>query len=773
MTTSPTSCRSEHPTLQALRALASTRRAWGSLGLHLAAGFGCWTNTLTDHPGYGSALVAGLVGSVSAAVVGAGLPLALRKRSLELSGSHPVAAALGATLVCLGLLLAVVLLRGQGCSPGQGALAWLLVALPGPLLASLVGLWLGASTARRALGTTLAALLVPGFIVWSLVRFYTTPAIFSYDPFHGFYPGAIYDERVPLGETLLTYRVGTLGWSLALAGALVGGWAEGARVRVLVLWRSLPALGCVVAGLVVGLGVYAKGPALGHREGREDIARFLGQRAEGTRCVVLYDRTLEAREGRLLARDCDLRMAQLEAFFGARVPGRVTVFLFASSAQKRALMGAEDTYIAKPWRREVYLQHAPFPHPVLKHELAHVVSGALARGFLRLPVRWGVPLPGLVEGAAVAAAWEGESDATPHQWSRAMLEAGLAPRVRSLEGLGFFGASSLTAYTAAGSFCRWLYDTHGRERFARLYATGDFQGTYGRSLASLESAWHAFLRAVPTDARTLVRARTRFRRASIFGRRCPFDREGLHERAALALSAGELSEASRAYARLVADDPTDTAARTRLAETAVRQGSLSRAEGLSRDAGRDLGPAAEARALLRVADAVWRWQGAAQAQGLYARVDASLFDEDEARTLLLKREALSRGDPLASGVRDLLLGDRELDPSPVASVAALGEHLGRTREPLAAYLVARQLYHQERDRAALALLTDTTLEALTEPRVRAEGLRLRAILRWRLGDLDGSRGDFTRLAWDPTRPQGARDVALDWLDRIGRAQAPR
>ena len=40
-------------------------------------------------------------------------------------------------------------------------------------------------------------------------------------------------------------------------------------------------------------------------------------------------------------------------------------------------MGAADTYIAKPWRREVYVQAAGYPHPVLGHELMHVLAGVL------------------------------------------------------------------------------------------------------------------------------------------------------------------------------------------------------------------------------------------------------------------------------------------------------------------------------------------------------------------------------------------------------------
>ena len=38
-------------------------------------------------------------------------------------------------------------------------------------------------------------------------------------------------------------------------------------------------------------------------------------------------------------------------------------------------MGAGGTNIAKPWRREIYLQDDVWPHPVMPHELAHIVAG--------------------------------------------------------------------------------------------------------------------------------------------------------------------------------------------------------------------------------------------------------------------------------------------------------------------------------------------------------------------------------------------------------------
>jgi len=724
----------------------------------LAAGLGCLGNTLSDHVGYGASLVAALVASVCSALAGAALGHTLRAHPEVRAGD-----ALGALAALASALVALVLLPALGkglvgvaCGPARGVAAVLLVALPGPVLAAFLGLLAGTTVGRSRWSTAVAAGVVPTAVLWSLGRFYTSPTIFAYDPFYGFFPGALYDERVTLGATLVTYRVGTLGWILAAASAYV--WLRDRTSR--------GALGTAVVGALVGAGVYLAGPTLGHRQGADDLSQALAGVAWSRRCVVRYDASLDARQARRTAEDCDLRIAQNEAFYGVRVPRRVTVFLFATSAQKAALMGAADTYIAKPWRYEVYLQYAPAPHPVLKHELAHVVAGEMAPGPLRVTARGRLlPVPGLIEGAAVAAAWEGDGgDTTPHQWSRAMLEAGMAPRVATLTSLGFFASASGTAYTAAGSFCRWLHATHGAARFRRLYATGDFDAVYGRPLASLEADWHGFLRGVPTPEAVLVRARTRFRRASIFGRACPFDLDAMTLDAARDLAAGRLDAAAQGYATLTARDPTGLRARMGTVVTRIRRGDVAGADAVAVEAGRVLGPAAETRLRTLVADSLWRWAGPTEGvRARYAALDAAQMDDDEARTLSIKRAALAAGGALGEGVRDLLIGRAEVDPAPTVATARFATL--QTTDPLAAYLVARQMFAHERLDDVESLLGDPVLVSLTDPRVQAEALRLRGVARaWR-GQWAASAADFQRLADDPSRPEGLRDVARDWIAR--------
>ncbi len=755
-----------------LRALFSLWRVRVGLVLSPLLALALWTDTPTDHLGYGAALIAALYASVLGGLVGAGLPIALRRHAVDTTGGVAAFVSVAyawsiVAVIALGVLLHAMV--APACGPAHGVAYWALIPLPGAALAGLCGLALGASSTRRGVGTVLALAMVPLAVAWSLLRFYQSPAIFAYDPFYGFFPGALYDERAPLGVTLVTYRLGTLGWITAVASYCIGAWQPGAKLSRI---PHGPAAGLSILGAAVGILIYFLGPSLGHRHDAADLESILEGRAWSRRCVVIYDAAIDTRLARATAADCDIRVAQSEDFFRVRHPGRLRVFLFRDVVQKQSLMGAADTYIAKPWRDEVYLQQAPFPHPVLKHEVAHAVAAAMARWPLRITTHLRViPVPGLVEGAAVASAWEGESDVTPHQWARAMLEAGVIPRVSELTGLMFFTGASVSVYTAAGSFCRWLIETYGTDKFHELYASADFTGVYGRPLLDLERQWHAFLHTVPVSPSTLLRARTRFHRASVFGRQCPFERDDAIETAARHLSVGDLTAAVDAFTALVNADPTDLRARVAVLDAQVRLGDVSAARAGITAAGNDLGPAAIARLTARLGDSVWRWRKSTEADAFYAQVDPSLLDDDDARTLTLKRTALATGGPLAEALRDLLIGRAALDPSPVAAAAAFGELYARDPSPIATYLLGRQLFLQERDADARALLAALQGRTDVDLRVVAEATRLYAIASFRLGDFSGATRSFVTLAIDPSRPAGARDVAMDWLDRIARTRA--
>ena len=124
-----------------------------------------------------------------------------------------------------------------------------------------------------------------------------------------------------------------------------------------------------------------------------------------------------------LAADCEYGVEHAERGLGVEHPRPIHAFFYRNAAEKERLMGAGNTYIAKPWLDEVHLQLADWPHPVLGHELVHVVAANASRGPFRVSGTYGgwLPNPGFIEGVAVAIAWDRRDGLSPDEWSAGLL----------------------------------------------------------------------------------------------------------------------------------------------------------------------------------------------------------------------------------------------------------------------------------------------------------------------------------------------------------------
>jgi hypothetical protein len=246
----------------------------------------------------------------------------------------------------------------------------------------------------------------------------------------------------------------------------------------------------------------------------------------------------------------------------------------------------------------------------------------------------------------------------------------------------------------------------------------------------------------------------------------------------LLLLSGDVARARDLLVTAIANDPTNTYARTHLAEAWVRLGDVPRAIALAEESSRALGPSSAARVWGRIGQVVWRWRGAAEAREVYRRVEHDLFDDDEARNLEVRKWAVGLVGPPPSeaaseATRDLLSGRESLDPDVTVGVGRLSSVSADTAEhpttrAMARYLIARQLWRLRRESAALALCSQIDAAALPTARIRAELARIIAESRFHTGDREGAIAGYRALAEDASRPTGTREVARDWIDRIER-----
>ena len=358
--------------------------------------------------GYEYALACGLL-VPSVAAVWTANAVATNKREPPPIDSVLGGLARGAILACVAIFIGLVHgLRAGVCDLWGGLAGFALGPGCGALFGGTCGAIAGELARPRKWKKTLATVLAMagpvGGAAISVWRFYSSPMIFAYDPFVGYFSGTLYDTVVDAGAALLTYRIE----SAAFVGAILCFASVLRRTprffgfeldRDRAFWARAGAGALLAIAYVVML---ACGDRLGHWSTASSIAHDLGGARDGLRCHVVFPSSLRDDEAALLVKDCDEELAEVEHTLGRQRPRAHHGVLLQGRARQTRLMGAADTYIAKPWREEVYLQTASYPHPVLGHEIAHVVAGTFGRGPFRVAGR-----------SAVSSRTPGSSKASP------------------------------------------------------------------------------------------------------------------------------------------------------------------------------------------------------------------------------------------------------------------------------------------------------------------------------------------------------------------------
>ena len=695
-------------------------------------------------PGYEQSLATGLL-APSAAAIGQALDSSRDPDQTPLS-SVGRGALLGAAVAFASLFTAALHGARVGVCEWQGALVYF--ALTAALGAVMGGVWGGvvgeivrASGARRrrtlaVVGALSAPAVCAGLGVW---RFWSSPMIFAYDPFVGYFSGTLYDTVIEPGPALYTYRLGSLATltAAALASSVASRAPSGIRFDLAGAGpRARAALAALAA--LASLAVTARGADLGHWSTAVSIERELGAKKSGARCDVIYPATTRELDADLLVKDCDEQLAAVEKTLGARGPERLRAYFFRDADEKKRLMGAAHTYIAKPWRGEVYLQLAGYPHPVLGHEIAHVVAGSFGRGPFRVAGDFGglLPNPGLIEGIAVAASPDAEV-LTDLEWSRAMLDLGILPAPERLFSLGFLGDASDKSYTVAGAFITWLLSLHGAEPVRRWYGGAPVEAVFGKDLRALGADFRAHVASLPLHPDASAIAKARFGRRGIFGRKCPHVVDALRRDGDVCRDTQRWDEAIRLYTRATELDPVDFASKHRRASVDLRHRDRERGrrELVALATGENVPQTWRDRADEALADADLVAGDLARAAERYDALIARTVDEDVARTLEVKARAARDPDARAA-VLALLLGEGELGPDIFVAGVELGEWGARTRSPLAAYLVGKNLVQRGHFAQGRAALERSLGAPEVTARITRESARMLAVAACATGDAE-------------------------------------
>lgn len=676
-----------------------------------ALGVGLTWLPLLGQPGY--ELSMGL--TLTLAIAGAGLSIAAARTP----GSSAFAAAVLLLLSTVPALLLATLRTwlGTPCNPfsAVGFVPVLLVPTAG--LVAVLGAWCAKLRGWRA-GAAYAAIAL-GALVPTLWPILAGPQVYAFHHLGGYVPGPLYDEELTVTPALLWFRLATVLLTFALGAALRHRW----------LVAALFFFGFV--------GLEASGTRLGFRMTDDALAAELGGKVETDELILFHPASWTDEDVSRVLGDVRFRHHQNVEFFGAPPPGKVRVWWYRSAADKQRLVGAKFTHFAKPWRREVHVHGAAFPHPVIKHELVHAMAAPWGAGPFGVAATWGgfMPHVGVIEGLAVAAD-DPIDELTLHEWAAAMKKKALLPNVAALmTPQGFYGAPPSRAYTTAGSFLRWLGDSRGKDKLRRLYLDGDFDAAFGAALPALASEYEAFLDTVPLEPEAVNQAFGRFKRGSLFDRSCAREVGALSAEASAAEPLQALELLSRCRA-LQPDEPSHVLAEAQ----ALRRLSKNEAARVLLDA-----------ELTRLEDEPAPWADAALLRADLAQEDGDLATASALWNRIIERQvspALDRTAHVRLDGKHLEAVRRYFAPGGEdVKLYLLREALEREPNSIPLrYLLARKLTQSGEAAAALPLLEQLLGEALPAS-LQKETARLAVEAAFHLGRCDVVQRWATRGDW--------------------------
>lgn len=662
-------------------------------------------------------------------------------------------------------LLAVSSLRIRQCAPGEGLAYMVLGPAVGCMLGACVGVWVAGSTSRPRLAPWVAGAVPIAAALLGLWAFYATPTVYVFGAFAGYFPGAIYDDLVQIPPSYLVYRATILVAVVALAVLFDALWDSGAG-KLDFRRRSLSHLGATIVS-VGALGVvaasYWQGDQLGHWVSESYLLERLGKTERGEHCVAHMPRETPPENAKRLLEECDFQVERTSKLLGLPSTEPVTAFFFRNGNEKKDLIGVGRTLIAKPWRREIYLQVSRWPDPVLGHEIAHVVLAAAGRGPFSVAAKFGglIPNPGMIEGAAVALAWDIRDDLDPDQWSRIVMDRSELPAASELMSVRFTALSAPRAYMAAGSLIRFLIATRGMNAFLEAYHSGTID-----RLDELEAQWHGYLEQVPVTPKERGIAEVELARQSVFSAVCPHELAKLRANLSGDQAARDDLRTITTCRAMLDIDENEAQAHAglvgALARTGDEAGALAELAALR--AAMNAPKPIVAAALEQFADASWTLGKLNEAADRYGALLAIPRTDAAARQTEVKKLALEASPEEQALVYEMLLGRSS---SPI--VVHLAHSLATLRsDGLGQYLEARQLIGQNRYALALPLLEDAKRLGLPTLRLERELDRLMGITFFAIGRYPESAEAWARRSWT-SRAAGAE--AERWRERIEYAQS--
>jgi len=632
------------------------------------------------------------------------------------------------------------------CFIKEGVLFYLLIPVVTVFFSTSLGVLTGVLFPR--FGLLFGFLVILGIFCFSILRLYHGPSFFFYNPIIGIFPGPIYDEVIPITVTLVVYRLIILIWGIFFL-----------LILKLILGLEHRRLSARDIFLTISVGVvllfsHIKDSDLGIYYTRDYITNnFLTTSYETDHFIIYYTPgTPEAKNIDLIASDHEWRYSQLKDLLNINSDEKILSYVYPDTETRKRLMGAGDTTMANPIKKEIHLVYDTFPYPILKHELAHVMGSEFGMDLLYIS-----PRVGLIEGLAVAADWSDKAY-TQHEWSKSLIESGKSPQIQDIVGIGFWYAPPEISYSMMGSFSRYLIDTYGIEKFKGLYRTGDFS-VYKKGLDELVSDWKRYLDGVSIPEKVRILSEKRFSEPSIFQGRCPRRVAQLKEKGVKEFDNGNIYSAINFFKMALSFNEHDPILISSLAYSYYYDRKYDKVLGLI-DGNQNLNRVDKQILENLKGNTLWQLGKINEAEGIYKNIPRDQIPKEIEREIEIKLSAMMKGGEVEDGMLEFFSTKDE-----VIQVGALNEIIRKYSDYSPSYyLLGRLFFNRGEYEKAYKYLKESEALGLPSLNLELENLRLVGISLFAIGDYEGAINRFQRVI--KLDPDGElKYYAQDFIER--------
>ena len=334
--------------------------------------------------------------------------------------------------------------------------------------------------------------------------------------------------------------------------------------------------------------------------------------------------------------------------------------------------------------------------------------------------------------------------------------SGTHPTLESLFSLsGFVQSNPLISYTLAGSFCRFLIDSFGIDRFKFIYGGGNFKNIYHRDGESLFAAWQSSVMHIPLQNADNVKAAYFFRRPSIFGKECARVIANLNAETRELLDHREYEKALASAEHSLGLSKTPEA----VFQKATALFEIRRFHDFIEFVQGQLSDTSVGFALiplhLRLGDAYWALDSIAKARREYETMSRLWLNNANEEACLLRIEALK--NPQERGELRVYFTFALEDTVRIARL----EHL---TDPVARYMLAREYAAKDRFTESGRMFNQSERWSHRRSNFSASyeqggtGLRCRILIKQRKRSRNRSKSSTVVLQWKPQN--GWSDVSL-------------